>query len=56
MSCYISNDFYYLFVFFFLLDFLILFHEQLLIYTSGIDIALFQIYIQQWSSAAVTIK
>ena len=51
MSCYISNVFYYLFalagcVFF-------LFHERLLIYTCGIDIALF---VQQWSSAAVAIK
>ena len=26
------------------------------IYTCGIDIVLFQIYIQQWSSAAVAIK
>ena len=54
MSCYISNVFYYLFVlagrFFFVS------RMTADIYLRHIDIVLFQIYIQQWSSAAVAIK
>ena len=60
MSCCISNVFYYLFVFFifglFWPDFFFSSQMTSNVYTCGIHIVLFQIYIQQWSSAAVAIK